>query len=82
MELLDFVDMVDKAGDAAGTLSYGQQKLLTLACCLGTDARILLLDEPVAGVHPKMAEKILNLLHELGYNVSLFLQTRSLVKLY
>jgi len=49
----------------AGELSYGQQKLLTLACCLATDARILLLDEPVAGVHPQMIEQILGLLRQL-----------------
>ena len=65
MGLLDFVGLTDKANDAAGTLSYGQQKLLTLACCMATDARILFLDEPVAGVHPAMVEKILGLLQQL-----------------
>lgn len=65
MDLLDFVGLAEKANDAAGTLSYGQQKLLTLACCIATDARILFLDEPVAGVHPEMAEKILGLLQRL-----------------
>lgn len=49
----------------AGELSYGQQKLLTLACCLGTNARILLLDEAVAGIHPEMASRILELLRRL-----------------
>jgi len=33
----------------ASSLSFGQQKLLALACCVATDARILLLDEPFAG---------------------------------
>ncbi len=55
----------EKASEAAGELSYGEQKLLTLACCLATGARILLLDEPVAGVHPEMVLKILGLLREL-----------------
>ena len=45
-----------------GDLSYGQQKLLTLACCLATEARLLLLDEPVAGVHPEMSSRISDLL--------------------
>jgi ABC-type branched-subunit amino acid transport system ATPase component len=62
---LRFVGLEEKANEAAGELSYGQQKLLTLACCLATGARILLLDEPVAGVHPEMAAKILGLLREL-----------------
>ena len=65
MRLLRFVGLADKANELAGELSYGQQKLLTLACCLATEARILLLDEPVAGVHPEMVEKILGLLSEL-----------------
>jgi ABC-type branched-subunit amino acid transport system ATPase component len=64
-KLLDFVGLTDKAGELAGELSYGQQKLLTLACCLATEAKILLLDEPVAGVHPEMAGKILGLLSRL-----------------
>lgn len=65
MRLLRFVGLEEKAQEAAGELSYGQQKLLTLACCLATEARILLLDEPVAGVHPEMVAKILGLLREL-----------------
>src|SRR6266487_3998018 len=48
---LKFVGLDGEINELAGELSYGQQKLLTLACCLATDARILLLDEPVAGVH-------------------------------
>ncbi len=65
MRLLKFVGLEEKANDRAGEMSYGQQKLLTLACCLATEARILLLDEPVAGVHPEMAEKILDLMRKL-----------------
>jgi ABC-type branched-subunit amino acid transport system ATPase component len=64
-KLLDFVGLKDKAGEPAGELSYGQQKLLTLACCLATEARILLLDEPVAGVHSEIVSKILGLLSQL-----------------
>lgn len=65
MELLEFVGLAEKAEEPAGELSYGQQKLLTLAICLATDARILLLDEPVAGVSAQMVEKILDLLRTL-----------------
>ena len=65
MRLLRFVGLADKANELAGEHSYGQQKLLSPACCLATEARILLLDEPVAGVHPEMVEKILGLLSEL-----------------
>jgi ABC-type branched-subunit amino acid transport system ATPase component len=65
MELLRFVGLAEKANELAGELSYGQQKLLSLACCLATQAHILLLDEPIAGVHPGFAEQILNLLVQL-----------------
>jgi ABC-type branched-subunit amino acid transport system ATPase component len=64
-QLLKFVGLDKQAHDLAGELSYGQQKLLTLACCLGTEATVLLLDEPVSGVHPEMASQILSLLREL-----------------
>jgi ABC-type branched-subunit amino acid transport system ATPase component len=65
MRLLGFVGLGEKANELAGELSYGEQKLLTLACCLATEAQILLLDEPVAGVHPEMAARILQLLQKL-----------------
>ncbi len=65
MRWLKFVGLDGAINERAGELSYGQQKLLTLACCLATGAHILLLDEPVAGVHPEMAERILGLLRQL-----------------
>ena len=65
MSWLRFVGLAEQANELAGELSYGQQKLLTLGSCLATDARILLLDEPVAGVHPKIVEQILALLRQL-----------------
>ncbi len=65
MRWLRFVGLKEKGNEAAGELSYGQQKLLALACCLATGSRVLLLDEPVAGVHPEMIGEILGLLREL-----------------
>jgi ABC-type branched-subunit amino acid transport system ATPase component len=65
LRLLEFVGLKAMADEAAGNLSYGQQKLLSLACCLATGGEILLLDEPVAGVHPDMASQILDLLIKL-----------------
>lgn len=59
MELLSNVGLMEKANDLAEALSYGQQKLLNLACCLATRAELLLLDEPVAGIAPEMTEKVL-----------------------
>ena len=42
----------------AGQISYGQQKLLTLACCVANDSECLLIDEPVAGIQPKFQQEI------------------------
>jgi len=64
-KILEFVGLQDHRHEQAGNLSYGQQKLLTLACCLAMEAELLLLDEPVSGIHEEMAEKILSLLEEL-----------------
>src|SRR3990172_4855728 len=55
LRIMDFVGLNPLMYEQAGNLSYGQQKLLTLGCCLATEAAILLLDEPGAGVHPAMA---------------------------
>mgnify|MGYP000688407222 CR=1 FL=1 len=65
LELLEFVGLADKKNDLVEALSYGQQKLVTLACCLAMDAQLLLLDEPVAGIDPEMSRRMLELLGEL-----------------
>lgn len=73
-ELLHFVGLKDKADEPAGSLSYGQQKLLSLACCLALDAKLLMLDEPVAGVNQETILKILSLLRKLkDSSVTVFL---------
>lgn len=65
IRLLQLVGLAQKAMDLGGEISYGEQKLLSLACCLATDARVVMLDEPVTGVHPQLAERILELLQQL-----------------
>ena len=59
---LEDVGLKEKTNDLAGNLSYGQQKLLSLVCCLVSDPKLLLLDEPVAGIHPSMMGKILGII--------------------
>jgi ABC-type branched-subunit amino acid transport system ATPase component len=63
--LLGTAGLTDKSDDLADNLSYGQQKLLTLVCCLAADAELLLLDEPIAGIAPEMAERILAIIADL-----------------
>ncbi len=65
MELLRFVGLEKMARNLGSELSYGQQKLLSLACCLATGAKVLLLDEPVAGVNPNLVAQILKLMGQL-----------------
>lgn len=65
-EHLKRVGLAQKETHLARELSYGQQKLLSLACALATGAQIMLLDEPVAGVHPRIIELILALIGELA----------------
>jgi ABC-type branched-subunit amino acid transport system ATPase component len=65
LELLEYAGIKEKAYDLAYDLSYGQQKLLSIICCLAADAKLLLLDEPIAGLNPEMKVKILNIISEL-----------------
>ena len=65
MTLLKQTGLDKKAYDTAEALSYGQQKLLSIVCCLAADAKILLLDEPVAGIAPQMIDIILKVIEGL-----------------
>ena len=66
MELLEFAGIADKSEGLANDLSYGQQKLLSIVCCLAADAELLLLDEPVAGLNPVMIDKIVAIITGLS----------------
>jgi branched-chain amino acid transport system ATP-binding protein len=58
MEVLEFLTMEHLSNDYARSLSGGQQKLLELGRLLMLDPDIIILDEPFAGVHPKLMETI------------------------
>ena len=65
-EALDFVDMAAHVDATAGLLSYGQRKLVELAMVLVQAPKLILLDEPVAGVNPVLVEKIGGILTRLA----------------
>jgi ABC-type branched-subunit amino acid transport system ATPase component len=65
MRLLATVGLENRATASAAGISYGEQKLLTLACCLSTEAQLLFLDEPVSGVHPLFIDRILKILYDI-----------------
>lgn len=68
--LLEFVGLYAKRHLLAGSLSFGQQKLLEFAMALMNEPRVLMLDEPTAGINPTLINGLIDRLHraneELG----------------
>lgn len=65
LEYLEFVNLSDKANSFAEDLSYGEQKLLSIARLLASEAELFLLDEPVSGLHSDEIKIILQKIKEL-----------------
>jgi branched-chain amino acid transport system ATP-binding protein len=69
MDILAFLTIDHLAAEYARSLSGGQQKLLELGRVLMLDPQLIILDEPFAGVHPKLREticKFIDTVHEQG----------------
>ena len=60
MALLKIFDLDKYAGMHAGNLPYGEQRKLEIARAMATEPKILLLDEPAAGMNPKETEDLMN----------------------
>lgn len=66
MELIDFCGLMPVHGSTAITLSGGQLKLLELARVLMSDPKIILLDEPAAGVNPTLMRSLVDRIQALN----------------
>jgi ABC-type branched-subunit amino acid transport system ATPase component len=66
MDQLDFAGIADHANELAGTLSYGQRKLLELAYVLIADPQVVLLDEPAGGINPSLVHLIADRIRRLN----------------
>jgi len=64
-DLLDFVGLLDKKEEYAANLAYGEQRRLELARAIATEPKLLLLDEPTAGMNPNEAHQIMELIHTI-----------------
>jgi neutral amino acid transport system ATP-binding protein len=73
LDLLAFTGIADHASALAGTLSYGQRKLLELAYVLVADPAVVLLDEPAGGVNPSLIHHIADRIRELNKQGRTFL---------
>jgi branched-chain amino acid transport system ATP-binding protein len=71
--LLETVRLGTKLHQRAGELSYGQKKLLALACVLMSRPSLVILDEPVAGVNPTGVNEIADILAALNEDGTTFL---------
>ncbi|MDR0605460.1 MAG: ATP-binding cassette domain-containing protein [Bacteroidales bacterium] len=72
--ILEKVSLSEKRDELAGEISYGQQKLLTIGCCIANNADLLLIDEPVAGIDRENLVKITNLVMQLKQEGKTILQ--------
>jgi ABC-type branched-subunit amino acid transport system ATPase component len=64
-QILNDFHLTEVQEQLASDISYGQQKLLTLACCVANEPSVLLLDEPVAGVNPVFRNQMIISLQNL-----------------
>lgn len=70
-QLLNYVGLADLLNEHSGNLSYGAQRRLEIARAIATKPKLLLLDEPAAGMNPNETKKLTNLIHMLKEELDL-----------
>ena len=71
MELLELLGLEDKAEEMASSLPYGEQRKLEIARALGARPKILLLDEPAAGMNPQETKELTSLIRTIRDRLNL-----------
>ncbi len=75
MELLKIFSLQNNASELAKNLPYGQQRRLEIARALATKPKLLLLDEPAAGMNPQETQQLMELIRWIrsNFNLTIFL---------
>jgi branched-chain amino acid transport system ATP-binding protein len=71
--IADEIGLSDRADIAGGELAHGEQRALEMGLALATRPRLLLLDEPMAGMGPEESQRIIALVERVRRNVSVLL---------
>ena len=64
-DMLEFVGLTDISEQTAGNLSYGDQRRVEIARALATEPRLLLLDEPAAGMNRQETQELIELIYAI-----------------
>ena len=75
LDLLDMLGLANVANEKASSLPYGKQRYLEIARALATGPRLLLLDEPAAGVNPQETDELSDFIRDIKekFNLTVFL---------
>ncbi|HTI56114.1 MAG TPA: ABC transporter ATP-binding protein [Verrucomicrobiae bacterium] len=72
-EVAGIVGLAERLGEPAGRLSYGEQRQLEVGVALATSPRLLMLDEPTAGMSPEETQRMTRVLEALPRDVTLLI---------
>lgn len=69
MHTLEQVGLVDRAGQVVSNMAYGDKRLVEMAIVLARNPKVVLLDEPTAGMNPEETENMISLVKKLAENL-------------